>query len=187
MINNTKNLIEFLMKTYIKNVDVAVDMTAGNGHDCKNILELTGAKKLYAFDIQEEAKASSLALLEKSGLDLSGFSFILDSHENIGLYVKEKVDLAIYNLGYLPKSDHRVTTQYQKVLRSLDSLLEILNDNAVVLFTFYPGHDEGQKEILFIPEYLEKLDQKSYSILKFEFINQKNKPPFSIMLQKRKA
>ena len=51
IINNTKNLIEFFMGSYIKDVNIAVDMTVGNGFDAQNILEIIKPKKLYCFDI----------------------------------------------------------------------------------------------------------------------------------------
>lgn len=40
VINSTKNLIEFFMHNYVKDVKIAVDMTVGNGFDSKNILEI---------------------------------------------------------------------------------------------------------------------------------------------------
>ena len=63
-INNTKTLIEFFMQSYVENVEVAVDMTVGNGFDSKNILEILKPKKLYCFDIQQDALDNSKKLLE---------------------------------------------------------------------------------------------------------------------------
>lgn len=172
------------MKNYVENVDLALDMTAGNGNDSKNIIEILKAKKLLAFDIQEEAKKASIDLLKRADIDLDRVKFILDGHENVYKYLDEGVDFAIYNLGYLPKSDHMITTSYDKVLESLKHLLGFLNKKGIIVITFYPGHDSGMKESLEIPKFLQELDQRQFTIVKFDFINQKNKPPFSIMIQK---
>ena len=88
-------------------------------------------------------------------------------------------------LGYLPSGDHSITTEHDTVRESLEDLLDLLNDKGLVLITFYPGHDEGKKEALELNKYLESLDQKTFTVVKFNFINQINNPPFTIMIQKK--
>lgn len=187
MIKNTKTLIEFLIQNYIDKdrIAIAIDMTCGNGNDSKFILDFLSPKKLYAFDVQNQAKEATYDLLTKQQVDLSKFHFILDSHEYIDKYVNEEVDLAIYNLGYLPKGDHSVTTDHLTVKKSLEKLLPKLSKNACVFITFYPGHQSGLDEAFQINEFLMSLDQKIYTIIKFDFINQMNKAPFVCMLQKK--
>ncbi len=179
---NTKSLVQFILKNFHSQVNIAVDMTAGNGHDSKFIMEIFNPEKLYAFDIQEQAKENTISLLEEAGFSVN---FVLDSHANIKKHVSEKIDLAIYNLGYLPSGDHSITTEHDTVRKSLEDLLDLLNDKGLVLITFYPGHDEGKKEALELNKYLESLDQKTFTVVKFNFINQINNPPFTIMIQKK--
>lgn len=180
VINNTKNLIEFFMSNYIKDVKIAVDMTVGNGFDSKNILEILKPKKLYCFDIQQEALDNSKKLLEQ----YSNFELILENHKNFDKFVKENIDFAIYNLGYLPKGDKFITTNAIDVEESLKKLLEKLNSKGTIFITFYIGHLSGQMESLELSKYLESLSQKEYTILKFTFENQKNNPPYVVMIQK---
>ena len=179
-INNTKTLIEFFMKNYISEIKVAVDMTVGNGFDSKNILEILQPEKLYCFDIQKEALENSRTLLEK----YSNCELILENHKNFYKYVKENIDFAIYNLGYLPKGDKYITTNAEDVEESLKKLLEKLNSKGVIFITFYIGHSAGQIESLEISKFLQNLNQKEYTILKFTFENQKNNPPYVVMIQK---
>lgn len=180
VINNTKNLIEFFMKNYIDNVKIAVDMTVGNGVDSKNILEILEPKKLYCFDIQEEALYNSKKLLNK----FSNYELILDNHRNFDKYVKENVDFAIYNLGYLPRGNKNITTNAVDVEKSLKKLLDKLNKSGIIFITFYIGHLCGQIESLEISKFLKNLDQKKFTVLKFLFENQRNNPPYVIMIQK---
>ena len=180
MINNTKKLIEFLMKTYISKVDIAVDMTVGNGFDSKNILEILNPKKLYCFDIQKEALENSKKLL----YNFSNYKLILESHKNIDKYINENIDFAIYNLGYLPNGNKNITTNADDVGESLKKLLLKLNFNGIIIITFYPGHLSGEIESLEISKILKSLEQKNFLVLKFLFENQKNNPPYVVMIQK---
>ena len=181
IINNTKNLIEFFMGSYIKDVKVAVDMTVGNGFDSKNILEIVKPKKLYCFDIQQEALDNSKNLLK----DFSNYELILDNHRNFDKYVKDYVDFAIYNLGYLPNGDKLITTNSVDVEESVRKLLDKLNSKGVIFITFYIGHLCGQIESAEMSSFLKTIDQKDYTVLKFTFENQKNLPPYVVMIQKR--
>ena len=189
VINSTKNLIEFFMHNYVKDVKIAVDMTVGNGFDSKNILEILKPEKLYCFDIQQEALDNSKILLENhwkcdsTGI-FANFELILENHKNFDKFVKENIDFAMYNLGYLPKGDKNITTNAEDVEESLKKLLGKLNSKGLIFITFYIGHSAGQIESLEISKFLQNLNQKEYTILKFTFENQKNNPPYVVMIQK---
>lgn len=53
------------------------------------------------------------------------------------------------------------------------------------MITTYPGHEEGSLEDSKIYDYLKSLDQKIFNVIKLEFINQKNKPCKTYILEKR--
>lgn len=180
IINNTKTLINFLVKNYIEKVNCAVDMTVGNGYNSKMILDNLKPEKLYCFDIQKNAIENTAKLLK----NYSNYILILDSHTNFLNYVKEKIDFAIYNLGYLPNGDKTITTNALDVEESLSKLLENLNEKATVLITFYTGHDSGLVESEKIGKFLNKLNQKEFTVLEFNFKNQKNNPPYVVMIQR---
>lgn len=163
-----------------KDIKVAVDMTVGAGNDSKYILENTGVKKLYGFDIQEDAKKRALELI---GEDLR-FNFILDSHANIDKYIKEGIDLAIYNLGYLPGGNKEITTEHESTIESLEKTLKLLNKDGIVVLTIYPGHPAGKIESEKIENYLKSLDQRKYEVIKIAYPNRPNKPPYIITIQK---
>jgi hypothetical protein len=182
MIDNTKAIVRNLIKEIKKEELTAVDMTCGKGNDSKFILENLSVKKLYAFDIQEAAREETFKNIRENE---DKFVFILDNHKNIDLYIKEKIDLAIYNLGYLPKGDKTITTRYQDVIESLEKLFSLFEKNSTCIITFYPGHPQGKEEAIFVEEYLAGLSQKEFSTLKYSFINQKNNPPFVVRIVKK--
>lgn len=177
MIDHATEIIKELLIRE-ENINIAVDMTAGNGHDSKFILENNKPKKLFAFDIQELAKENTLALIEEN----PNFSFILDSHANIDKYIKEKIDLVVFNLGYLPKGDKNITTNWQSTIIAIKKSLELLSPRGKIFITVYPGHPAGKVESEKISEFLENLDYKKYTVLKLDFINKINNPPYVLAI-----
>ena len=182
MIDSTKNLVQKIILDQNYKNPICIDMTCGKAYDSKFILENLNPKILYAFDIQEESRIFSLETL---GNFPDNFKFILDNHKNVDKYVGEKIDLAIYNLGYLPKADKNITTNYVDVIESLKKLISLMKESSTIILTLYPGHPSGLLESEYIEKYLKLLDQKTYSIISYRFLNQKNNPPYVISIQKK--
>lgn len=156
----------------------AIDMTCGRGND--TLFLSTLFKKVYSFDVQEEAINSSRELTK----DKQNIDYILDNHKNVDKYVKDKVGLVIYNLGYLPKGDKNITTCAFDVIESLEKVTNLLESKGVIIITVYPGHPAGALESVEIDKYLRKYNQKMFEVLKYEFINQINNPPYLYVIEK---
>lgn len=180
--SNTKELVKLILKGIKGKVKIALDLTLGNGKDTVLIKEIIAPEKIFAFDIQEEAINKSKEYLKNYG----NIEYIHDSHLYFDKYIKDvNIDVAIFNLGYLPGGDHNITTDYKVVIATIDKLLLKLSENGMIILTLYPGHREGMKEKINIEEYLSKMQQRNFNILKYEFLNQKNNPPFVITIGKR--
>lgn len=177
MIDHATEIIKELLLRE-KYINIAVDMTAGNGHDSKFILDKLNPKKLFAFDIQKIAQESTKNLLG----DKENFTFILDSHANIDKYIKQKVDLVIFNLGYLPKGDKNITTTWDSTITAIKKSLELLSPRGKIFITVYPGHPAGKIESERITEFLANLDYKKYTVLKMNFVNKINNPPYVLVV-----
>ncbi|MBD8016499.1 class I SAM-dependent methyltransferase [Microbacterium sp. APC 3898] len=175
----TKSLLE----EAVSPGDCVIDGTAGNGHDTLFLAELTGPSgKVFAFDIQQEAiKATSEKVRGYQHVEL-----VHDSHAKIQEYVKESVSAAVFNLGYLPKGDHSIITKAQSTLTALQQCLDLLKANGLLLVVVYSGHEGGSDERDAVMEFVSTLPQKSFDVLKYEFINQKHSPPFLLAVEKKK-
>ncbi|WP_300408178.1 class I SAM-dependent methyltransferase [Lagierella sp.] len=185
MFKNCIGLLDSLLLDFKGRKVVFCDLTLGNGNDLKRAFDICDSKStFYGFDIQPLSLKNTRKLFNDK--ELKNIHLILDSHENIKEHVQEKVDLAIYNLGYLPGGNKNIVTNYNTVIASLENLLTSLNIGGKIFITFYPGHDSGREESKYIQEFLRSLNQKQYEILKFDFINQVNNPPFLITLEKIK-
>lgn len=182
MIDRPTDLAHELIKRE-KDIKIAVDMTAGNGYDSKFILDELDPDKLFAFDIQERAKKATYDLLGQK----DNFEFILDSHANIDKYIKDDLDLVIYNLGYLPKGDKNITTKADSTIKSLEKVLILLKKNGKVVMTIYPGHKEGLIESKRLDDFLGTLSYKEFTVLKMDYINKVNNPPYCVVIAKNWA
>lgn len=167
-----------LLSEVVVTGDHVVDATMGNGHDTLFLAQLVGENgKVDAFDIQEAALLATKEKLapfpEKKVVHLH-----LDGHENVAEYLQEeKIKAAIFNLGYLPKSDKQVITLPQTTKKALDALLAHLLPKGRIVVVCYYGHSGGQAELDAIKTYCQQLPQKQYNVLAYQFINQKNQPP----------
>ena len=108
----------FLLEVITKE-DIVVDATMGNGHDTLFLARL--AKKVYAFDIQEQAIEQTTKRLAEAKLD--NVELFLTGHENVDQYV-ESIKAAIFNLGYLPSADHTVITRPHSTIQALEKLCQ---------------------------------------------------------------
>ncbi|HFY0562343.1 TPA: class I SAM-dependent methyltransferase, partial [Streptococcus pyogenes] len=109
---------DFLAEVVDKS-SVVVDATMGNGNDTAFLAQL--AKKVYAFDVQEQAIRKTSERLAQLGL--SNAELILAGHEAVDQYVTEPVRAAIFNLGYLPSADKSIITLPNTTLQALSKLL----------------------------------------------------------------
>ncbi|WP_102690990.1 class I SAM-dependent methyltransferase [Rummeliibacillus pycnus] len=177
---------QFLLQDTVEAGDIVVDATAGNGYDTTFLAQLVGENgHVFAFDVQKQAVESTQNRLQVEGLS-KRVSVILDGHENVDQYVKETISAAIFNLGYLPGSEHEVITKPNTTLKAIESLLSLLKVGGIIVLVIYYGHEGGKEERDQVIEYVSHLPQKKVHALRYEFINQKNDPPFIIALEKMK-
>ena len=169
-----------LLQNHLREEDICLDMTLGNGND--TLFLVNKCRFVYAFDIQESAISQSSFLLKKS--NHQNYRLILDSHENFLTYVQEEIGAAIFNLGYLPKGDKKITTLSHTTLKTIQFLLPRLRKNGICIVIVYPGHPEGKKEAEVLTQYFHSLNQKEYAVLKYCFCNQIHEPPFLYGIEK---
>ena len=175
-----------LLKSAVDEGDIAVDATAGNGHDTLFLAQLVGDDGfVYAFDVQKQAVDATLHRLLDNALEHRAL-VLKDGHENVAKYVNKPVAGAIFNLGYLPGSDHEVITRPNTTIQALESLFKLLKIGGIIVLVIYHGHEGGKEERDEVIRFVSELPQKYIHVLRYEFLNQKNDPPFVIALEKVK-
>ena len=170
--------------SHLKEGDICADFTMGNGHDTAFLSNIVGANgKVYAFDIQPQALASSKKLLEESGA-AENYTLILDSHSNVLDYVHEKICIGMFNLGFLPGGDKSITTKRETTMVAIRAAIELLDADGALLIAVYPGHAEGTIEGELIEQELMTLNRKELCACKFKIVNSPTSPFFFLVERK---
>lgn len=167
---------------------VAVDATAGNGHDTEFLARIVGPSgKVYAFDIQREAVESSTIRLQAAGLQQCA-TVVHAGHEQMQQYIAPEhvgtIAACMFNLGYLPRGDKSITTRRHTSLLALQTAVEFLAPSGIITVMFYPGHSEGAEEAEHITAWATALPQTHFHVLRYEFVNLRNSPPWLLAIEK---
>ena len=173
------------IREHVKQGDICIDATAGNGNDTQLLCELVGEQgKVFAFDIQEKAIENTRNCLQKLGL--SGQAEVIkDSHTNMGQYVEEEsVSCIVFNFGYLPGGDHALATHKDTSIAAIYAGLDLLKKGGMMSLCIYSGGDSGFEERDAILEEIKKLDSKRYLVIVSSYYNRPNNPPIPVFIMK---
>ena len=87
----------------------------------------------------------------------------------------------------MPGSNHAIVTKPNTTIQAIEALLKQLKVGGLIVLVVYHGHTGGKEERDALIHYVSHLPQKYIHVLRYEFLNQKNDPPFIIALEKVKA
>lgn len=188
MLKSILDYAHYLIMQTVAKGETVIDATCGNGNDTLFLSNHVGVEgHVLAFDIQKEAIANTMKRLEET--TQNNVTLIQDSHENINQYIlpdlRGHIGGAIFNLGYLPKSDKSVITKAGSTVAAISEILPVLKKNGLVVLVVYHGHEGGKDEKNTVIDYVINLDQNKFKVLRYGYINQKNDPPFILAIQKR--
>ncbi|SFM08474.1 class I SAM-dependent methyltransferase [Salibacterium qingdaonense] len=177
------------MGRVLENGDTAIDATAGTGRDTLHLAHCVGSSgHVFSFDIQTEALEQTKQRLEQHQLH-ERTTLINKGHENAAAQIpsehREKLKAAVFNLGYLPGGDKTITTRTETTIQAISQLLDIIKSGGLLFVVVYPGHPEGRMEKDKLEEYAAALPQRDIQVLRYEFMNQVNQPPYLFIFDKR--
>ena len=187
MIENALRYSHTLLKNTVVRGDKVIDATVGNGGDTILLATLVGQTgTVYGFDIQEQAIQTTKEKLMLTGLS-EQVELYQQGHETVADIVPEKTEIAaaIFNLGYMPKGDKSIITQGKTTIQALNEILLRLRKSGLVLIVVYYGHEGGKTEKEAVLTFAEQLPQESFNVLQYNFINQRNTPPFLLAIEKK--
>lgn len=188
---------ELLAET-IREGQLAVDLTAGNGYDALMLYRLVGQSgQVVAFDIQAQALESTRQRLEDDGAvvrmwtggsqpvpALPGIDLIKAGHENLRSYLPGKVHGIIANLGYFPSGDRQVITLPETTLSALEQACEVLVPGGRLAVVVYPGHPGGREEGAAVDGYFAALKEGDFQVLQLKVTNRPD-APYLLVAEKR--
>lgn len=98
--------------------------------------------------------------------------------------VEDSVSCIVFNLGYLPSGDHSVFTHAESTIKAIEGGLGLLKKGGLMCVSVYYGGDSGYEERDALLPYLKTLDSSKYQVLKLDFYNWTNDPPFPVFIIK---
>jgi len=153
-------------------IQLAIDATCGNGHDTLFLSQIS--QRVFGFDVQEE----------------SNVELFHTGHENIQTVLSdtkttESIDVAIFNLGYLPKGNNpEITTHAESSTQAISKSLSHLKPNGIISLLCYRGHDGGAEEFMRIKQLLNDLDSKKWKIAIYESSKATDITPILLIITK---
>ncbi|ANE46311.1 SAM-dependent methyltransferase [Paenibacillus swuensis] len=193
-----------LIRERLRPGELAIDATVGNGVDTLFLCETVGPKgTVYGFDVQPQAlESASLRLAARghgrvgaggsnavgAGSGCTKVHLLLRSHAELLRAVPEEehgtAGAVMFNLGYLPGADRAVVTAPASTLPALAAALTLLRRGGVATIALYTGHEGGAAEAEAVAAWAAMLPQSQYRVLQYQFLNQKNAPPYLIAIEK---
>jgi 16S rRNA C1402 N4-methylase RsmH len=140
--------------------EVAIDATLGNGHDAVVLCEAVGPTgSVWAFDIQASAVESANRMLERQGWQNA--HLLNKCHSRMIEFMpsadRGRVGAVMFNLGYLPRGDHAITTQAATTRTALEQAFDFLRPGGVITIVVYTAHDGGLLESRAVRDWLNSL------------------------------
>ena len=164
--------------------DTVADATMGNGHDTLFLAQQVGAEgHVYAFDVQESAVEATRKLLEEYGV-AGRVTLFCRSHAELVECVPAGLSAAVFNLGWLPGGDHRITTRCASTEKAVLGALERLKPGGILTVCAYPGHEEGSRELEMLTRLFSELSNREYNVLRQVFLNAGAGAPECFIVQK---
>lgn len=178
-----------MIEQILSSKDIAIDATAGNGHDTLFLSKLTaGTGHVYSMDIQQSALLSTKNRLETNDIPQSCYTLLHGCHSELFSSLSDSlignVQAIMFNFGYLPGGDHSLITKSQTSLQAVSKAIPFLAIGGRLTLTFYTGHTGGEDEYRCVMDYIESLDPKNYVVLIYKFVNLQNKPPFVAVVER---
>jgi SAM-dependent methyltransferase len=172
--------------------DLAIDATVGNGHDTLFLLRQVGASgRVLGVDIQADAlSATRKRVHEADAALLDHLRLVHDGHEALREHVDPadagRVGAVMFNLGYLPGGDHRITTRPETTVPALRAAFDLLRpEGGVLTVVVYPGHEGGAEEAAAVAEWAVGLSQAHGRAFWYQFANASGAPPRLLAVEKR--
>ena len=182
-----KELHKYFVLQHLKEGEVAVDFTMGNGNDTLFLSNAVGKDgRVYAFDIQEAALKSTRARLVSENAP-ENYTLICASHHRVKEFVKEPIKAGMFNLGYLPGAAHSVTTLRETTMAAVQAAIELLLPDGVLIIAVYPGHEEGSLEGDMLREYFKTTSRFKICPSEFRILNSPSSPYFFLVEKSPRA
>ena len=165
--------------------DLAVDLTAGSGHNTLFLAERVGPEgQVIAFDIQEAALEKTANRFSEAGHPVyfagdpsrsvvweAGIWLVRECHSRLEDFLSGNVKAAAANLGYLPGGDKNIITRVETTAAAVTRILSQLAPRGRLSVVSYSGHGGGREEGERVIELFSSLPGRHWEFLPIQIPN----------------
>jgi len=175
-------LAQLILREVLREGDLTIDATAGNGHDTMFLAGRVGAGgRVLAFDVQAAALEAARARVTAAGL-AERVVFLQESHAGMAARAaRGSVAAVMFNLGYLPGQDHALITEAASTLAGLNGAAELLKPGGVLAVVCYPGHPGGEVETAAVVQWFESLASRRWQVARYGTLATLRPAPFLLL------
>jgi len=145
-----------------------IDATVGNGYDTLFMATKVGeCGHIFGFDIQDAALQSARTRLQEKSLQSRVHLYQLTHaslKEAIPLSYHGRIQATMFNLGYLPGSNHKLSTQTQSTLEALQQALDLSAARGIITILGYTGHHGGAEETEQVNHWCQSVKAKGHGL-----------------------
>lgn len=175
---------------------LAVDCTCGNGHDCLFLartlaaLDTATSGVVLGLDVQPAALEATRNRLAEENLEHHAH-LLLRGHENLAAVLDSSLSglsnpaVVMYNLGFLPGSDKRLTTRSDSTLASLNAAAAALLPSGLLCVHAYGGHPDGIDELRAVETWCVGLPFDEWVVGRYNICNRVRNPESLFLAEKR--
>ena len=174
------DLLHTILLGEIHEGDLAIDATAGNGHDTLFLAREVGETgTVIAFDIQAAAIEATRNRLESEKF-IERVTLFQKSHCELSTHAAHgSVKVIVFNLGYLPGADRNIATTTPDTLEALAASTRLLKPGGILAVICYPGHSEGAKESMAVESFFHSLP--NHRVARYSLVATKGSAPFLLL------
>jgi len=177
-----------ICRTVLKPGDIAIDATAGNGHDTLFLAQQVGSTgSVFAFDLQAAAIAKTAHRLEQA--EVQNVRLFEVDHSRLLHSIPEEhhgqVAAVMFNLGYLPGGDKTVITDSVSTITAVEQSLELLRPGGLLTVLAYTGHPGGKAEADAVGRLMDNLCNDQYAVNLITADEERISPPQLFVVKKK--
>lgn len=156
------------LEQLIRSGDLAIDATAGNGHDTLALAQAVGPTgRVQVIDLQAAAIEATRKRLAAAGA-LTQCTLQQGDHSRILRELPAPfvggTKAITFNLGYLPGGDRSIVSQATNTRAALDAAVALLGPGGCLFVTAYRGHPGGQEETRAVAQWMQAKAKEGWTV-----------------------
>ena len=190
LLTKTTELSMYVTLDYIREGDLVIDATCGNGNDTLLLSAAVGESgDVLAVDIQEEAVEKTKKRLQDAGAGnvktIQGSFCFMDQFLS-AWFPDCRPAAVVFNLGYLPGGNKAITTRTDETVSAVAKAAELVRKDGIVTVVMYSGHPEGEREKAEVLAMAKKLPKDRFHVVFASMLNQDSCPPEILWITRKK-